>query len=70
MIFFLFVSQIEIRNLYEMIPPKPIKEECDQLKQENGFLRSKLEDLGVHIENGAPLAGPEIDVSYYVVSWL
>ena len=59
--------QIQIRNLYEKIPPKPIKEECDKLKQENDLLRSKLEELGVHIENGAPLAGAETDVSYYSV---
>ena len=59
--------QIQIRNLYEKIPPKPIKEECDKLKQENDYLRSKLEELGVHIENGAPLAGAETDVSYYSV---
>ena len=66
-IILLLTFQIQIRNLYEKIPPKPIKEECDKLKQENDLLRSKLEELGVHIENGAPLAGAETDVSYYSV---
>ena len=40
-----------------------MKDEAEKIKSENRLLRSKLEELGVQVENGAPLAGHETDVS-------
>jgi len=56
--------QIEIKNLHEQIPPSSLQEQTSQLQLENNMLRSKLEELGVFVENGAPLAGHETDVGY------
>lgn len=55
--------QIEIRNLYEKIPPKPVREEAERLQSENRVLRAKLDELGVQVDSWAPLAGQETDVS-------
>ncbi|XP_067936762.1 cytospin-A-like [Watersipora subatra] len=53
--------KIEIRNLCEKIPSQAAIEESEKIKIENMQLRSKLAELGVQMENGAPLAGHDTD---------
>lgn len=53
--------------MYEKIPPRPLKEEADRLRLENTLLRAKLDEMGVQLDNWAPLAGQENDVSSTVL---